>query len=102
MKASYIIGILLIGVAIAAIASMYGDASTYEDLATAQANTEKKFHIVGTLNKSKERYYEPKKEANFFSFYMIDEKGMESKVVYHHPEPIVRLLLLPYLDECRP
>lgn len=87
MKKSYIIGVVLIGVAIAAIASMYGDASTYEDFATAQANSDKEFHIVGTLNKSKERYYDPKKDANFFSFYMIDEKGMESKVVYHHPEP---------------
>jgi len=87
MKKSYIIGVILIGVAIALIAGMYGDASTYEDFTTAQANTEKEFHIVGTLNKSKARYYDPKKDPNFFSFYMLDEKGLESKVVYHHPEP---------------
>ncbi|MFN5544688.1 MAG: cytochrome c maturation protein CcmE, partial [Bacteroidota bacterium] len=26
-------------------------------------------------------------DPNYFSFYMIDEKGEERKVIYHSPEP---------------
>jgi len=87
MKKTYIILIALIAVAIAAIFSMYGDASTYEDFAVAAENQGKEFHIVGTLNKNKEKYYNPKENANYFTFFLIDEKGNESKVVYHNPEP---------------
>ncbi|GAB1449847.1 MAG: cytochrome c maturation protein CcmE [Bacteroidia bacterium] len=87
MKKSYILGILLIGVAIAAIVSMYGDASTYEDFEAAADHPNKEFHVVGTLNREKEKYYNPQKDPNFFTFYMIDERGNESKVVYHNPEP---------------
>ncbi|NDC31635.1 MAG: cytochrome c maturation protein CcmE [Bacteroidetes bacterium] len=87
MKKTHIIAIALIAISIAAILSMYGDASTYEDFTMAAENNGKEYHVVGTLNRTKEKYYDPKKDANFFSFYMIDEKGKESKVVYHNPEP---------------
>ena len=87
MKKSYIILIVLIAVAIGAIISTYGDASTYEDFAVAAENPGREFHVVGTLNKTKEKHYDPKADANYFSFYMIDEKGNERKVIYHAPEP---------------
>lgn len=87
MKKKYIIAILLIAAAIGAIVSMYGDASTYEDFETASKYPGKEFHVVGTLNRNKEKYYNPEENANFFSFYMIDEKGNERKVVYYNPEP---------------
>ncbi|MCX6186409.1 MAG: cytochrome c maturation protein CcmE [Bacteroidetes bacterium] len=87
MKKTHIIAIALIAISIAAILSMYGDASTYEDFTMAADHNGKEYHVVGTLNRSKEKYYDPKKDANFFSFYMMDEKGKESKVIYHNPEP---------------
>ncbi|MFN4083403.1 MAG: cytochrome c maturation protein CcmE [Bacteroidia bacterium] len=87
MKKQYIIFIVLIAVAIGAIVSMYGDASTYEDFSVAQKHIGKEFHVVGTLNREKEKYYNPQENANYFSFYMIDEKGNESKVIYYNPEP---------------
>jgi cytochrome c-type biogenesis protein CcmE len=87
VKKTQIIVIALIAVAIAAIFSMYGDASTYEDFGVAAENPGKEYHVVGTLDRGKEKYFDPKKDANYFSFYMIDEKGKESKVVYHNPEP---------------
>jgi cytochrome c-type biogenesis protein CcmE len=87
MKKSAIVFIALIGVAIAAIISSYGDASTYESFDVASDNPDKEYHVVGTLNKEKERYYDPKKDANYFTFYMIDQKGKECKVIYYAPEP---------------
>lgn len=87
MKKSFIILIALIAVAIGAIVSMYGDASTYEDFEVAKENPGKEFHVVGTLNKEKEKVYNPQQDPNYFTFYMIDEKGNESKVVFRQPEP---------------
>jgi len=87
MKKTHIIIIGIIAVAIAAIMTMYGDASTYETFDIANKNPEREYHVVGVLNKEKEMYYDPHKDPNFFSFYLIDEKGSEQKVVYHNPEP---------------
>lgn len=87
MKRSYIILIVLIAVAIGAIVSTYGDASTYEDFSVAAEHPGKEFHVVGRLDTTKAREYDPKKDPNYFAFYLIDEKGNESKVVYLAPEP---------------
>lgn len=87
MKKTSIIALAIIAIAIGAIVSMYGDASTYEDFGVANEHPGKEYHVVGTLNRSKAKFYDPKQDANFFSFYMMDEKGHESKVVYHNPEP---------------
>ena len=87
MKKIHIILIALISVAIGAIISTYGDASTYEDFTVAADNPGEEYHVVGVLNKEKPREYDPQKDANYFSFYMVDEKGRENKVVYHAPEP---------------
>lgn len=87
MKRTHIILIALIAVAIGAILSTYGDASTYEGFETAAENPEKEYHVVGTLNKQKPREYNPQVDANLFTFYLIDEHGKERQVVYHAPEP---------------
>jgi cytochrome c-type biogenesis protein CcmE len=87
MKKTYILGIALIGIAIAAIVSMYGDASTYENFEVAMENPGREFHVVGVLNRDKEKFYNPQEDPNYFTFFMVDEKGKESKVVYHNPEP---------------
>ncbi|MCU0422690.1 MAG: cytochrome c maturation protein CcmE [Bacteroidia bacterium] len=87
MKKTHIILIALISVAIGAIFSTYGDASTYENFKKAAENPDKEYHIVGVLNKNKPREYNPQVDANLFTFYMIDEAGEEKKVVYRAPEP---------------
>jgi len=87
MKRTYIILIVLIAVAIGAIVSTYGDASTYEDFTVAAENPGKEFHIVGKLDTTKVREYDPQKDPNYFTFWLIDEKGIEKKVIYHQPEP---------------
>jgi cytochrome c-type biogenesis protein CcmE len=87
MKPKYIIAIILIAVAIGAIISMYGDSSTYVDFKTAVASSDRDYHVIGTLNKEKPLEYNPEKNVNLFSFYMLDSLGYEMKVLYHNTKP---------------
>jgi cytochrome c-type biogenesis protein CcmE len=87
MKKSYIALIILIAIAIGVIVSTYGDASSYENFKVAAENPDNEYHVVGTLNKTKEKVYDPKADANYFSFYLTDEEGTEQKVILRGPEP---------------
>ena len=87
MKKSSIIIIVLIAVAIGAILSSYGDASTYETFQVAAQNPEREYHIVGSLDSTEAKYYDPKIDANYFTFHLIDDAGNKQKVVYRAPEP---------------
>lgn len=86
MKKSSILGIIVIAIAIAVIISTYSNTSTYGSFKDAE-QTNSELHIVGHLNKGKQLYYEPTKDANYFSFYMLDNKGEECKVVFTGTKP---------------
>lgn len=86
MKKSAILGIVLVAVFIAIIISVYGDASTYASFAEAK-QTEAELHVVGQLNKEKDLIYNPQEDANYFAFFMVDEDGGESKVVFNGSKP---------------
>ncbi len=87
MKKTHIIGILVIAVAIAIIIVSISDSSTYETFTTALNHPDKEFHVVGKLDKEKEMAYNPEQDANLFSFYMTDEKGVEKKVIFNGAKP---------------
>ena len=87
MKKSYIIGLALIAIAIAAILSMVSDSSTYASFATAESHPKKEFHVVGKLNKEKPQDYHPEVNANLFAFYMTDNEGTERKVLLNKTKP---------------
>jgi cytochrome c-type biogenesis protein CcmE len=86
MKKSSIFGLVVIAIAIAVIISVYSTSSTYGSFKDAHA-TESELHVVGHLNKGKELYYDATKNANYFSFYMKDNKGEECKVVFAGTKP---------------
>ena len=86
MKKSSIIGIIIIAIAIGVIISTYADSSTYGSFTEARA-TASELHVVGQLNKNKQLIYNPQQDANYFSFYMKDNKGDESKVVFSGTKP---------------
>ena len=86
MKKSSIIGIIIIAIAIGVIISTYADSSTYGDFADAK-ETKTELHVAGQLNKTRELVYNPQKDANYFSFYLIDKKGEECKVVFSGTKP---------------
>jgi cytochrome c-type biogenesis protein CcmE len=86
MKKSSIAGIVIIALAIGIIISTYADSSTYGSFTDAK-KSESELHVVGQLNKEKELYYEPQQDANYFAFYMKDNQGKESKVVFNGSKP---------------
>ena len=87
MKKIHILGIVIIAVAIGAIFTTLNNTSTYASFSEAAKEQGSEFHVVGKLNKTKEAVFDPKVDANVFTFYMIDNKGMESKVVLHKNKP---------------
>lgn len=87
MKKVHIIGIIIIAVAIGAILTTLGNTSTYADFTEAKNNPDNEYHVVGKLNKEKETIYNPQENPNLFTFYMIDNKGMERKVILHKNKP---------------
>ncbi|SDS88062.1 cytochrome c-type biogenesis protein CcmE [Mucilaginibacter mallensis] len=86
MKKSSIFGIIVIAIAIAVIISTYGSSSTYGSFTEAK-QSQSDLHVIGYLDKQKELYYDAHKDANYFSFYMKDKKGTESKVVFTGTKP---------------
>ncbi len=87
MKKFHILLIILIAVCIGAIMATVSDSSTYADFSEAAANPGEVYHVVGKLNKSKPLGFNPNKDANLFTFYMIDNKGTEKKVLYKGTKP---------------
>lgn len=86
MKKSSIIGMIIIAIAIGVILSTYADSSTYGSFADAQ-ETQKELHVVGKLDKTKQMVYNPELDANYFSFYLTDNKGKECKVIFTGSKP---------------
>jgi cytochrome c-type biogenesis protein CcmE len=86
MKKTHLFLILVIAAAIGCLVMTAGDMSSYSSFADA-AKSDQKVKVVGTLCKDKPVEYNPEKDANFFSFYMKDEKGEERKVVLLAAKP---------------
>ncbi len=87
MKTIHIVIILVIVVAVAVVISTMSDSSTYSDFAEAARKPGKELHIIGKLNRAKPVEYNARENANRFSFYMIDEKGVERQVIYNNAKP---------------
>jgi cytochrome c-type biogenesis protein CcmE len=87
MKRSHIIAIVIIAVAIAALVGSLYDSSTYANLAQAQADPGKEYHVVGVLDRSEEVVYEPSLNASLTSFTMVDLEGNKCKVHLNKAKP---------------
>ena len=87
MKTIHIIIILVIVAAIAVVVTTVTDSSTYSDFDSAAAKPGKEFHVIGKLVRTKPIVYDAIANANQFSFYMTDEKGVERKVIYNNAKP---------------
>jgi len=87
MKTIHIIILLALVIAVAVVVTTLTDSSTYSDFSEAAATPGKEFHIIGYLDRKKTIDYDAIKNVNRFSFYLIDDKGREKKVVYNNPKP---------------
>jgi cytochrome c-type biogenesis protein CcmE len=86
MKKSSIVGLITIAVAIAVIMVVTVNRSSYATFDEAK-KTASELHVVGHLDKQKELQYDAAKDANYFAFYVKDNKGAECKVVFNGTEP---------------
>jgi cytochrome c-type biogenesis protein CcmE len=86
MKRSSILGLVVIAVAIAVIISVISKSSSYGTFTDAQ-KTVGELSVVGHLDKQKALYYDAAKDANYFSFFVKDNKGQECKVVFMGTKP---------------
>jgi cytochrome c-type biogenesis protein CcmE len=87
MKTIHIVILLVLVIAVAVVVTTLTDSSTYSNFSEAAATPGKEFHIIGKLDKTKSIDYDAKKNVNRFSFYLIDDKGLEKKVIYNNPKP---------------
>ena len=94
MKASHIIGILIIAVAIAIIIATAGDASSYVSFNEAQEMAENgnnnSIHVVGELAKNSSGEItgiQSSPDKLSFSFVMIDDNQKKQRVYYNEPMP---------------
>jgi cytochrome c-type biogenesis protein CcmE len=91
MKPLQIALLVIAGLGVAAVVSLYGNTTKYvsfpeaDELARESPN--KDFHIVCSLDKSKPIEYNPEKDANRLVFYAIDSLGNGKKVIYNQPKP---------------
>ena len=86
MKKIHLIGMIMIGVAIYLIITAGGEVATYANFEDARA-TSGKVKVVGHLVKDKAVVYDELKDANYFSFYMIDDNQEERKVILNQGKP---------------
>lgn len=86
MKATHIIIVAAIAIAVGVLVMASGDMSTYATFEQA-AKTKNTVKVVGQLSKDKEMYYDPEVNPNYFSFYMKDEDGTERKVILKSERP---------------
>jgi cytochrome c-type biogenesis protein CcmE len=87
MKKIHIVGIIVIAVAIGVILTSLHNTSSYADFTEALANPDKEYHVVGKLDKNQPQLYEPTVNPDEFVFSMVDNKGVEKKVVLHKSKP---------------
>jgi cytochrome c-type biogenesis protein CcmE len=87
MKTIHIVILLVLVIAVAVVVTTLTDSSTYSNFSEAALTPGKEFHIIGQLDKAKPFDYDATKNVNKFSFYLIDDKGMEKKVIYKSVKP---------------
>jgi cytochrome c-type biogenesis protein CcmE len=87
MKRSHIFAILIIAIAIGAILSTLADSSTYASFQTAALKPSHVYHVVGKLNKAMPLEYDPHKDADVFSFYLVDNEGSQKQVILNKARP---------------
>ena len=87
MKTIHIVILLILVIAVAVVVTTLTDSSTYSNFSEAAAKPGKEFHIIGSLYRSKPIDYDATKNVNRFTFFLIDDKGLEKKVVYNNPKP---------------
>ncbi len=86
MQKIHIVGLIMIAVAVGVLISMMSDVVNYSNFEEA-ISTQSRVKVVGVLSKDKPMEYNPQKDANYFSFYMKDDNGLEKQVILNQSKP---------------
>lgn len=91
MKPLHIALLIIAGLGVAAVVSLYGNTTKYVSFPQAdelaRENPGRDYHVVASLDKTKPIEYNPEKDANLLVFYANDSLGNGKKVIYNHPKP---------------
>jgi cytochrome c-type biogenesis protein CcmE len=87
MKKIHILALVVVVAAIGVILSLSMNTSTYAGFAEASKHPSREYHVIGTLAPGKPIEYDGMKDANSFTFYMLDSEGVEMKVRYSDTKP---------------
>ncbi len=87
MKKTHIALLVLVAAAVAVIASMFGDFSTYETFKSAAESPDKQFRVIGVLDGNRKVTYDPLTDPNHCSFMVKDKDGHVLKVVFNGAKP---------------
>ena len=87
MKRTHIILLVFIAISIGLLVSFMGNLSTYETIASAKQKEGMSVTIIAKLDNSMPMEYNPVKDPNYLSFYILDTLGGRAKVVYHYGKP---------------
>lgn len=87
MKRSHIIVLFLIAICIGVFASKLGSVGSYSSYNDAKAKPGETVQLIGQLSKGKSVNFDPIKDPNSFSFYIIDRDGNEVYVICFDDRP---------------
>ena len=87
MKTIHIIIILVVVIIVAVVITTFSGSDNYSNFTEAGKKPGKEVQIIGKLNMTKPIEYDARKNANQFSFYVIDKNGTEKKVICHKSKP---------------
>jgi len=90
MKKTHIVTLVAIAVVIAVLVSKLGDLSTYETLASARQKEGKVVTVIAKLDESYQPpiVYDPMKNPNLTTFFVVDSLGNKAKVNYYFEKPM--------------
>lgn len=87
MKKLHIVLLVFIAAAIALMASLLKDVTTYATIASAKEKPGKIVKLIARLDKSKPLEYDPIKNPNYLKFTAIDTLGNTTAVIYYNTKP---------------
>ncbi|MBW6489626.1 MAG: cytochrome c maturation protein CcmE [Lentimicrobium sp.] len=87
MKRIHILILVVVVAAIGVVLSLSMNSSTYAGFAEASEHPGREYHVIGTLSPDRPIEYDAIADANSFTFYMLDNEGIEVKVRYSDTKP---------------
>ncbi len=85
------------------LVSVFGDFSSYETFASAAKEPKKSYYIIGYLDTTQGMQYDPKVDANHFTFFAKDKAGIKNKVIFNGEKPrdiekSEQIVMMGYMD----